>query len=175
MKRSNGAKYEIQLKLTSGQRAAHFLDWNAKHSPGEFTAYNMLFKQITGVARTPQLKSEEVEHLRRHSHSIRKTLFDKYGREMVSLPGVGVRASIDDADILKNVVPKKASRLQSARVGFLKTVSNIDQKNIPDTVELKPLKNWLNREVRELVKQISAPEFERKLLPPPAESTSEAK
>lgn len=170
--KKNGAKYEIILKMTNGQRAAHFLDWNAKHKPGEFTAYNLLFKQITGVGRTPQLKSEEVEHLRRHSQTIKKVLFDTYGREMISLPGVGVRASIDDADVLKNVVPKKASRLQSARVGFLKTVSNIDQKNIPDTAELKPLKSWLNREVRELVKQISAPEFERKLLPPAAESTS---
>jgi hypothetical protein len=171
MKKQNG--YEIQVKMSKPQRAAHFLDWNAKHSPGDFVAYNELLKAITGVGRMPQLKSQEVEHLRRNGYAIRKHLFEKYGRELVSLPGVGVRASIDDADVLKNVVPKKATRLQSARVGFIKTVSHIDQKNIPDTAEMRPLKGWLTHQVKDIMKQISDPSFERKLLPPSSETPPE--
>ena len=172
--KKNGVKYEIELKMSHGQRAAHFLDWKAQHNPGEFVPYNELLKNITGVARMPQLKSQEVEHLRKNAHAIRKNLFEKYNREMISMPGVGIRASIDDADVLKNVVPRKAGRLQSARLGFVKTVSNIDQKNIPDTPELRPLKGWLVREVKDLVKQIGSPEFERKLLPPSTETKQEA-
>lgn len=165
MAKKNG-HYEINLKMSNSARAAHYLSWKAVHEPGSFIAYNELLKTITGVGRMPQLKSEEVEHLRKNAHMIRKLLSDKYDREMVSLPGVGIRATVDDSDVLKNVVPRKASRLQSARNGFIKTVSRIDQKRIPDTVEMAPLKGWLQREVKELVKQISSSEFERRLLPP---------
>lgn len=164
----NGIKYEIPLKLSNTQRAAHFLDFYATKNPGSFIAFNELLKAITGVGRTPQLKSQEVEHLRKSTTSIRRRLFEVHGREMISLPGVGVRASIGDADVLQNVMPKKSVRLQSARASFVKTAAGIDAAKIPNTPELAPLKAWFGHQIRDVMKQISSPDFERKLLPPGA-------
>lgn len=168
----NGLTYEIPMKFSNTQRAAHFLDWHAKHHPGTFIAYNEILKAITGVGRTPQLKSQEVEHLRKGATSIRKRLYELYGREMIALPGVGVRASIGDGDVLQNVMPKKSVRLQAARASFVRTAAGIDTAKIPNTPEMAPLKAWFGHAIKDVMKQISSPEFERKLLPP---GTGEAK
>lgn len=164
--KKNGTQYDIDLSLSQVQRAANFLDWSAKNHPGTYVAYNELLRSINGYSKKPQLKSDEVERLRKNSHAIKKNLWDKYKREIVSLPGVGIRASTDDADVLTNVVPKRATRLQSAKNSFVQTVTNIDPTKIPNTPALKPHKDWLQKEIRDLVKQIGSAEFERKLLPP---------
>lgn len=172
----NGVQYELTksvLGMSLTQRAAHFLDWNAKVHPGQFTAYNEVVKIIQGYKRQPQLKSEEVEQLRKRMTSIKTVLFSVYKREVVSLPGVGVRAAYDDGDTLKNVVPAKAVRLQSARNNFIRTVSNVDQTKIANTPDMVPLKAWLNNEIKAVMKQISSAEFERKLLPPVAQKAEE--
>lgn len=173
MARKSTEKFEIDLGMSRAQRGAEFLHWFAKKNPGVYVAYNELVQNINGYKRKPLLKSEEVEQMRKSMTAVKRLLFDKHEREIVSLPGVGIRASVDDADKLKNVVTKKAGRLQSARVSFVKTVSTIDQRTIPNTPELVPYKNWLNREVKDLMKQLSSAEFERKLLPPPSEPVAE--
>lgn len=169
--KKNEVKYDIDLSLSQVQRAAHYLDWSAKHHPGTYVPFNVLLRDINGYKHKPQLKSEEVERLRKNNSAIKKVLWSKYGREVVSLPGVGIRASTDDADTLTNVVPKRAARLNSARTNFLQTVTNIDPAKVPNTPALKPHKDWLTNEIKSLVKTIGSAEFERKLLPPTAEST----
>jgi hypothetical protein len=169
--KKNGAKYEVDQGLSKVQRAAHFLNWSALHHPGTYVPFNELLRSIQGYERKPQLKSEEVEHLRKNGSAIKKALWENYKREVISLPGVGIRASTDDADVLTNVVPKRASRLQSAKNNFVKSVTNIDPTKIPNTPALKPHKDWLQKEIKDLVKQIGSAEFERKLLPPAIETT----
>lgn len=173
MARKNGALYVIDQGMSRVQRAAHYLDWFAHGHPGEWVAWNELCRAIQGYQRKLLLKSDEVEHLRKNSSSIKKVLFEKYAREVISLPGVGVRASIDDSDVLKHVVPKRASRLTSARNSFVTTVEALDPRNIPNTPEMLPHKVWLNHAIKDVMKQIGSPEFALKLLPPATETKEE--
>lgn len=160
------SKFETNHKLSIPHRAAQFLDWAAKNYPHQYTPYNLLLQAVMGYDRTPKLKNAEVERLRNASGRIRMLLVDKYARDLVVQPGLGPRATVDDADKLKMVMPKKAARLQSARISFVSTANSIDTKTIPNSPELSTLKDWFGRSVKDVVRQIGSKEFERKLLPP---------
>lgn len=161
--------------LSVPQRVAHFLDWAATNKPGEFVAYNMIVQAIMGYKHMPRLDSEEVQRVKRASAAnVRSTLATKYDREIISLPGVGVRATFSDADRLEHVAPKKAKRLDGARRSFMLTANAIDLRSVPDTAAYAPLKRWLGHEVRDVLKLIGSPEFERKLLPPSTQAPDES-
>jgi len=164
------AAYQTETKMTITNRAAHYLDWAARNYPQHYTQYNVLLKAIMGYDRMPSLSSKEVERLRNGLGRIRVALSTKYNRELVTQAGIGIRATINDADTLRNILPKKSRRLQSARTSFLGTVKNIDAASIPNTPEMLRLKEWLNRGVKEVVRQIGSKEFEQKLLPPPVDA-----
>lgn len=153
--------------LSIPQRVAHFLDWAATNKPGEFMPYNMIVQAIMGYKRMPQLASDEVQRVKRTaSANVRQTLITKYDREIVSLPGVGVRATHSDADRLEHVAPKKARRLDGARRSFMITANAINLSNVPNTPAYASLKAWMEKDVRGVLRLIGSDEFERKLLPP---------
>lgn len=160
------SKFTPNVKLTQSHRAAQYLDWAAKNYPGQYTPYNLMLQAIMGYGRTPRLKNAEVERLRNALGRIRAILLDQYDRDLVSQPGLGPRATVDDADKLKMVLPKKAARLASARVQFVTTANSIDPSHIPNSPEMKTLKEWFSRSVKDVVKQIGSKDFEAKLLPP---------
>lgn len=160
------SKFSTDHKLSIPHRAAQYLDWAAKNYPHQYTPYNLMCQALMGYDRTPKLKNAEVERLRNSLGRIRTILVEKYDRDLVAQPGLGPRATVDDADKLKMVMPKKAARLASARAGFVNTANSIDTKAIPNSPELASLKDWFSRSVKDVVKQIGSKEFERKLLPP---------
>jgi hypothetical protein len=160
------SKYETNHKLSIPNRAADYLDWAARNYPHQYTPYNLMCQALMGYDRTPKLKNAEVERLRNALGRIRAILVSKYGRDLVAQPGLGPRATVDDADKLKMVMPKKAARLASARSQFVTTANSIDARLVPNTPELMGLKDWFSRSVKDVVKQISSKEFEAKLLPP---------
>jgi hypothetical protein len=161
--------------LSIPQRVAHFLDWAAINKAGEFVPYNVIVQQILGTKRLPQLAGEEVQRVRRASATVRQTLITKYDREIVSLPGVGVRATFNDADRLANVAPRKARRLDAARRGFMVTANAINLNNVPDTPEYAGLKDWMRRDVQTVLKMIGTSSFEQKLLPPNTQVSADEK
>lgn len=160
------SKFQTDHKKSIPNRAAEYLDWAAKNYPHQYTPYNLMCQALMGYDRTPKLKNAEVERLRNSLGRIRQILVEKYERELVAQPGLGPRATVDDADKLKMVMPKKAARLASARAQFVSTANSIDPKLIPNSPELAALKDWFSRSVKDVVKQIGSKEFESKLLPP---------
>lgn len=168
-------QYKPDMKQSMTNRVAHYLDWSAAHYPKQFTAYNIVLKAIHGYAKTPRLDSDEVEGLRRAMSRVKLILFREYGRELVSQPGVGVRATTDDADTLLVALPKKVMRVRSAQKAMAETASIIDPSKVPDTAEMKPWKAWFTRSVKDAIKTLTSPEFQQKLLPPSAaEAEAEA-
>lgn len=153
-------------KLPKSHRIAHYLNWAADNIPYVFTQFNELLKRVEGRGRMPRLDSEDVNLLRRNVGSCKNILLQLYEREFISQPGVGVRASVDDTDRLKTVLPKRMNRFNAARKAAIQTASSIDLNNIPDTPLLKPYKDWMKRSVRDVIKDLSDPTFEKKLLPP---------
>lgn len=173
----NFVGFQVDPKLSITLRAAQALAWAAKNFPLEYVSYQQLTQAIMGYARLPSAKSQEVERLRKlMSARIRHVLEEKYELELVAQPGIGVRATVDDTDRLRSVLPKKASRLKAARTSFVKTAVNIDIQRVPNTPENKQLKDWYSTSVigvHGILKQIATKEFERKLLPPGSESADE--
>jgi hypothetical protein len=159
--------YKPDMKMSLPQRAAHYLDWAAASYPGSYTPYNMLLKAIQGYAKTPRVDSDEVERLRRSLNgSVKGILRKQYTREVVTQPGYGIRATSDDLDMVKNSLTKKMVRLRGARNSVAQTVGMVDPANIPQTAEGKLWKDWYSRSAKDVVRQLTSPEFEKKLALP---------
>jgi hypothetical protein len=162
----NAGEYETNPKLRNPDRSAHFLDWAAKHYPKSYVPYNYLLKAIMGYERTPRLDSEDVDRLRSNLTRIRTILQEIYGRDLDTQPGVGVRATVDDADTTTVALPKKMRRLRSAQVGLKKTVDLIDLSKLPSTADMVPWKRWLTTDVKTIMKTLDSPDFAKRMLPP---------
>lgn len=162
----NYDRYVSPTKAGLSARLAHFLDWAAKNAPGQYIAYNVLTKTVHKLDRLPNMESDLVRTVRGNMTSTRAKLVKLYSRDLDSLPGIGVRATCDDADTLSVSLPKKMRRFTAAKRSLKSTVDLIDPRKIPNTPEMKPLKEWLNRSVSEVMKLISSPDFEQKCLPP---------
>lgn len=162
----NAGDYVAETKLRIPDRVAHFLDWAAAHYPKSYAPYNYVLKAVMGYEKTPRLDSDDVDRLRQGLTRVRVLLQEKYGREMDTQPGVGVRATVDDADTLTVALPKKIRRLQAAKVAVSKTAALIDPARLPSTAELAPWKRWFTTDVRTIMKTLDTPDFAKRMLPP---------
>lgn len=153
-------KFDQEVSLT--RRAAHFLDWLAKKSPYQFVQYNVVLRAIMGYNRTPRLTSEEVERLHRNMGRAKLILETEYERGMMTMPSVGVRATVDDNDRAKNELPKKMRRLASAKESVERTVNSIDPRKITDS----RVKRWLRSDVGGILRALKSADFDAKALPP---------
>ena len=61
----------------------------ARKHPGEFIQYNVLYKCILGISRTPRLDSEDVERMRKGLCRSKDILRNEYARGMVRRRSVG--------------------------------------------------------------------------------------
>jgi len=147
-------------------RIAHFLDWWARTMPYDFAGYNEVTKAIEGYKHLPRLDSKDVERTRDTMARARVILRKKFNRDIHPSRGLGVRATVDDFDMVKNVATSRAIRVERSIRNLAETDAMIDTRKIADTAETSPLKNWYNRSVRGILKQVASPEFAAKLLPP---------
>lgn len=144
------------------RRGAHFLNWAAERYPKEYIPYNFVVRAIMGYGRTPRMDSEEVERYRGKMTRIRQILQNDYGRELTSSPGIGVRATVADDDILRTEMMRKVKRFRSAKAAMEKTASLISVARLPASKE----KRWFENDVASILKTLKSPAFEKKLLPP---------
>lgn len=157
------------------KRTADFLHWASVKYPGQFIGPNLVVKAIMGYGHTPRLDNDEVKRLRSRYGGIRETLRRIHKRDLLVEAGVGIRGSIDDADVLVNAMPKAMRKLDSAKVGVVKTEALIDMKNVPQTAVLAPYRAWHKESVSPILKLIASSDFERRLLPPALTKPEEAK
>lgn len=143
------------------RRAAHFFDWAAEQYPRQYISWVIAYRASTGLWRTSE-RNKSVELFRGRGSSIRRILIDEYGREFTTAKGLGARATIDSEDTLKTEGVKKARRLQSAATAATRTAGLIKTSEISDPQWRK----WLRGSLRGVIKEVSSPDFERKLLPP---------
>jgi len=158
--------FPLDTGLTKPQRAAAFLDWWATKHPFDFAAYNEILKAIEGYARLPRMDTEEVEGVRSIVGRAADILHEKYRRGLVRQRGLGARATVDSLDAIRHKAVDKARKIERDIVGLSKIDEIVDLKSIPDTAENRPLKNWYQRDVKGILKQIASPEYRAKMLPP---------
>lgn len=148
------------------RRIAYFLDWWARQAPYDFVGYNEILKAVEKRASMPRLDTKDVDQLRGRMYGAKKVLRSEYHRDVVHLRGTGVRATVDHKDQLINTAPKDTVAVERSIKRLAATDAMIDMKKVPDDEETRPYKQWYTRSVRGILKQISAPEFTDRLLPP---------
>lgn len=148
--------YRIDDKKQLTERAAECLSQLAEQNPGGFIAYNLLYKAVIGQKVTPKLKSQEVEGLRKKMHRIKQILREQYNRELVSAPGVGVRATTGDVDKLEKVVPKRVMVFEKARARLVNVTESIELKNVPVG---HPMRKYLQTRVQPLLEKVTSEGF----------------
>lgn len=151
-------------------RCADFLHWLCQKRPEVFVAPNIAVKAIMGYGHTPRLKSDEVDKLRSKYGTIRKVLRAKYNRDLIVEAGAGIRASVDDADVLVSSLPKFVKKLDSARSAVIQADNLIDMKKVPNTPELAAHRAWHDKQVKPLNKLLISPAFEAMLMLPSGDS-----
>lgn len=168
------AGYKVQLEMTRNQRAAHFLSWAAEKHPFHFFSPSAVVKHCMGYARFPQERSKEVEDFSHASGQIRKLLFKNYEKGLISLPGQGIRCSVDDFDFTKNCISKTSKRLVSVQAQLAEQVAVVDVGTFPQNVDGKKWTTFI-KSTNSAVKQLSDPAFIQKLLPPAKEEAKDEK
>lgn len=171
-KKSTGLKdcsgFKLDMSLSKTQRIAAFLDWAAVHQPMKYMPFNVILKVIEGYKHLPQLNNKEVEFVRSAMSRVRGILLKKYKRGTDSQRGLGIRATVDDADMLRYDVAVKGKRVNDANRKFVELVNNVNAANIPNTPEMKPYRGYLAH-AKKVVLAIQEPNFIKGLLPPPPE------
>lgn len=162
--------FPLDTGLKKPQRIAAFLDWWAQRHPYDFSAYNELLKAIEGYKHLPRITSDEVDSIRSRVRSAERILLSKFGRVAIRNRGLGIRASVDDEDMLRN---KQVDRVVKIRQSIEKAIDldkRIDLAKVPNGA----LKNWYIRGgVRGILSQVGSQEQLQKLLPPkPADGKS---
>ena len=171
-RRTNGNRdisgFPLDTGLTKPQRVAAFLDWWAIKHPFDFAAYNEILKAIEGYNKLPRMDTEEVSAVRGITGRAAKVLHEKYKRSIVRRAGLGARATVDSADTIRHKAVDRSRKIERDIVALAKLDEIIDLKSIPDTPENRPLKQWYQRDVKGILKQIASPEYLAKMLPPAA-------
>lgn len=166
-KRAEVSQYESDSSQSMTKRIAHFLDWAAVNMPKEFLQYNVVLKAVMGYKHLPRLETKEVEFVRSAISRVRKVLLDVYKRGTVTMPGVGVRATVDDADMVAFDVVKKGKRVQSAVKSFTDSVNIVNVSAIPRLPENAGIIKYA-RDAKAVVADIGTTDYLKKLLGPAA-------
>lgn len=166
------AHKHLNGEVFDNERVCHFLDYAAKELPGHAWPANVILKIITKSPRLLPDKHPKVKTFRAYltSASVKRRLWDVYNREVISVRGEGVRASIDDTDILMNILPKDSKRADSSLLKLEQTHSRIDLKKVPDSEQTKAYRDHYrkvgraNRTLREknIFALLRAPTEEKK-------------
>ena len=151
------------------QRVAHLLDWAAKKAPGVVVPYNVIYKEINGLDQMPRMSNEEVQRLRTKFSGLRQLLRKMYKRDLKHVSGVGLRATVDDIDVVRTTTPQAVRRFNSAAEALKSNVALVNVAKLPEGSD----KSWFVRAVSPAVKALSSDDRLLKLLPPaPSASTT---
>lgn len=155
--------------------AANFLVWARDKHPGVFISYGEICQRIGGHKKKPGTKNYEVIALRAAASPIRKLLMAEHGCGLKVDSTLGMRATTDDADLLKTQMVGAAARLRSSQRMFTATSDLIDIDRVASTAENKPYADWYKKSVLPVVKSIATTDFTAKLLPPKREEPPSTK
>lgn len=164
------SQYKVNLEMSKTHRVAHFLDWAATNMPSQYHQYNVIVRVINGYRHTPKIGSKEVEQIRNCMSRVQKILRSEYNRGYHSMPSVGVRATTDSADVIRNDLTRKANRLINAKRAVDETAAIVDVSSLPNTEDGKRLSSYF-REVTNASKLLSNDRISKLLPPAPPSST----
>jgi hypothetical protein len=157
--------YQLPPDLKSiAERTAHFLFWAAEHYPYVFIPITFVAQAIFAFSTPRRNGSPEANTASNSCSRAGELLRSRFGREIVRKPGLGVRATVDELDKTKTVVPPAVRKNERTAKKLAAIVDNIDTKQIPKTAMTRPWVRWLEVEIRPSIKEIVSTHL--KMLPP---------
>jgi hypothetical protein len=162
------SEFHVNPELSMTKRIAQFLDWAAVHRPRAYMAFNIIWQAVTGEKKLTHLNSDGATFVKKAISRVRQELLKTYKRGMDSQRGLGVRATVDDVDMVKFDVSAKAHRVESAQKSFIASVNVVDPANIPNTVEMKPFLGYI-KDAKKIALLMQTPDYIKALLPPKKE------
>jgi hypothetical protein len=163
--------YSTNQELTNVRRAADFLDWFAQRYPEQFVQYNVLYRAIMGFARTPRIDSIDVDRLRKSLSRTKKLLNANYGRGMIRVRSLGVRATCGDDDRVNHELPKAFSDLAGKKEAIERIIKDINPRLIVDP----KMRSWFTRDARGIIKMMNDENVDIRALPPAAREEKKKK
>ena len=159
-------------------RTAEFLDYCAQKYPHSLITYEEITQAIYGLGRLPMSQSQNVKSVRGQMSSAGKRLMRDYNRTLVTERGVGARASVDNADKLRESVTKAAERHKRSADHLQSVCSMVDPKSLEKEIkelkgdpvlkeEMLELSRWLTDSMGKYLKSLDRPAIASALLPPP--------
>jgi hypothetical protein len=130
--------YKPDVEMDECQRAAHYMHWCAQQLPKRFIPFRYIVRMATASPRTPREDSDVVKNFRRNRMArVKKILVREYGCAWDPLPGVGVRATVDDTDTASTALEAKARRITSAFKGYdtIWDIVDVDKIRLPGVRE----------------------------------------
>lgn len=142
---SDGKRFPLDSSMTIPHRMAACLDWFITVRPHRFIPWTELYQQIMGQAALPRANNVDVLRLKGRLGPVRKILHERYGRSAITLPGVGVRATVDVADRAKYCGTKALLKHRSTAKAVERELTVADIRKIPDTEENHSIRQWLQQ------------------------------
>lgn len=150
------------------RKIAHFLDWCAKNRPKEFIPYNQITFRIIGLKHMPRMQNSDVVLVQHSMSRVRPILQTEYKRTLISAPGVGVRATADNDDLVI-AVAKSVRKMERDASRTAQLINMVDPAKLSDG----PWKEWYQRQIsgqQGLFKMITSNDWAKRVaLPAPDE------
>ena len=175
---------KTKLKLTgwegtkgtlSGQ-ICEFLHHMAVEFPHEVILYEEIVQALDKLRSRPASNNARVVQIRGNIATARKVMRRDYNRDVVGVPGVGVRATVDDLDIVQTAAIRdaktvdRAARKMSATFDMVNTEEfKILVAQMENPKEFEELTNWWINDMSKAIKKLRSSIKNNKLLPAPPE------
>lgn len=151
--------------LDSITRAAAYLIWASKNFPRRPIPLTYIVKYCLNEPKVPSEAAKDVQAFRINKlPRLRSKLLRDHHKGLVYHPGIGYRCTVDDDDIVENVVEKKRSRVQTAIAGFTEAESIVN----PENIKSGRIKNRFDS-LTEASRRLNSPGIRDRLAPPPEE------
>lgn len=138
-------RYKIDVPDPTYIRIAKVLMRAYEVAPGQFVPLSLLTRVVHVMGRTPRSDNEMVDTVRSAMSRARDwSRVQKKPFTIVVVQGLGVRAAVDDEDILRTRVRQSARRHASTGRTLAVEAGLVDDSKVKDPV----LRPWLRNEVR---------------------------
>lgn len=121
-----------------------------------------------GYAKTPRVDSEETNRVKAKNSRVKRILQTQFGCSLATIPGVGIRATVDSDDTAHNVLRHSVRRFDSGKRGLEETLNVIDTDEMKDA----DMRKYILNDLRPAIKQLNSPRV-RALLRVPAPKEEE--
>ena len=118
---------------TIAERTAHFLWWASENYPYDYIPVTIIAQAIFAFSTPRRNGSPEAKAASNSCPRAGELLRSRYAKEIDRKPGRGVRATVDELDKTKTVVPPAVRKNVQTAKKLASIVGNINSKQIPRT------------------------------------------